>query len=292
MTAESNRDYQRIERAIGWVEAHWRDQPSLADVAAQVALSPAHFDRMFTRWAGVSPLRFARFLSKEYALGRLEAGASVLDAALDAGLSGPGRLHDLMVTCEAVTPGEAGNGAAGVRIRYGFANTPFGRCLVATTDRGICRIEFVTDEEDSMITARLHAAWPGANYAEAQSHAEEVARCVFSHTVGSMRVHLRGTNFQIQVWQALMRIPSGELTTYGHIAKAIGSPEACRAVGTAVGANPISVLIPCHRVIRKTGAFGSYRWGAARKLALCGREAAQRFNSGAPDKLACTAAGS
>lgn len=275
----TSRDYARIERAIVWLATHWREQPSLAEIAAQAGLSPEHFDRIFSRWAGVSPLRFARFLTKEHALERLAAGASVLDAAYDSGLSGPGRLHDLLVTCEAVTPGEAKSGGRGVTIQYGFAETPFGECLLASTLRGICRLEFATGDLPTEMVARLRAAWPKAPLVESSDVARRLARSVFSETGERRRLHLRGTNFQLQVWQALLRIPEGALTTYGNLARAIGVPTAGRAVGTAVGANPVSILVPCHRVIRSTGVFGHYRWGAARKLAICGWETAR---SGTP----------
>jgi O-6-methylguanine DNA methyltransferase len=275
----TSRDYARIERAIVWLAANWRAQPSLAEIAAQAGLSPEHFDRIFSRWAGVSPLRFARFLTKEYALERLAAGESVLDVAYDSGLSGPGRLHDLLVTCEAVTPGEAKSGGRGVTIEYGFAETPFGECLLASTLRGICRLEFATGELPTEMVARLRAAWPKAQLVESSAVVRRLARSVFSETGEPPRLHLRGTNFQLQVWQALLRIHEGALTTYGNLARAIGVPTAGRAVGAAVGANPVSILVPCHRVIRSTGVFGNYRWGAARKLAICGWETARSESS-------------
>ena len=269
----SARHYAQIERAILFLDARWDSQPSLAEVAAHVGLSEAHFDRLFTRWAGVSAMRFLRFLTKEQVKARLRSGMSVLHASLDAGLSGPGRLHDLMVTCEAVTPGEYRSGGTGVEIRYGFAPTPFGEALIAATPRGICSVQFATEAGPEPLLERLRREWPAASLVEDRRRAKQLAGEIFSDSRPSL--HLRGTNFQLQVWQALLTTKPGDLVTYGDLAESIGVPFACRAVGTAVGANPISILVPCHRVIRKTGAFGNYRWGAPRKIALCGWEAAR-----------------
>jgi AraC family transcriptional regulator of adaptative response/methylated-DNA-[protein]-cysteine methyltransferase len=273
---EMNPDYHRIERAIAYLDARWPEQPDLGEVAAHVGLSQAHFDRLFARWAGVSPMRFLRFLTKEEAKKRLRAGASVLDAALDVGLSGPGRLHDLLVTCEAMTPGEYKRGGEGVEIRHGFADTPFGEALIAWTDKGLCALAFM--DEDRMhetALAELRADWPRARFVDDAAGAARLAMRVFDPAREGFRLHLRGTNFQLQVWQALLRVQAGALVTYRDLAVAIGAPTASRAVGGAVGANPIACLIPCHRVILGTGAFGHYRWGSARKKALCGWEAVQ-----------------
>jgi AraC family transcriptional regulator of adaptative response/methylated-DNA-[protein]-cysteine methyltransferase len=270
-----NPDYHRVERAIAFLDARWPEQPDLGAIAAHVGLSEAHFVRLFTRWAGVSPMRFLRFLTKEEAKKRLRAGASVLDAAFDVGLSGPGRLHDLLVTCEAVTPGEYKRGGEGVEIRHGFADTPFGECLIAWTDKGICALAFVDEDRPrEAALAELRADWPRARFVEDPAGANRLAMRVFGPNREGLRVHLRGTNFQIQVWQALLRVQAGALVTYRDLAVAIGAPTASRAVGGAVGANPIACLIPCHRVILGTGAFGHYRWGSPRKKALCGWEAA------------------
>lgn len=268
-------DYERIERAIGYLAANWSDQPDLARVARHLGMSEAHFQRMFVRWAGVSPLQFLRFLTKESAKRRLRAGRSVLDASLDVGLSGPGRLHDLLVTCEAVTPGEYRRSGEGVAMTHGFAETPFGECLVATTPRGICALEFLNGESKSFMLERLRSEWPRAHFHESSAAIRTITDRIFSNTGTGLRLHLRGTNFQLKVWQALLGIAPGELATYQDIARAIAQPSACRAVGSAVGANPVSFLIPCHRVIRGTGVFGNYRWGATRKLALCGWESAR-----------------
>jgi len=272
---QSARDYQRIERAISYLDARWIEQPDLARIARHAGMSQAHFERMFLRWAGVSPMQFLRFLTKENAKQRLRSGRSVLDAALGVGLSGPGRLHDLMVTCEAVTPGEYRRGGAGVRITHGFTETQFGECLIASTSRGICALEFVNGESREAILERLHAEWPEAEFRKTNDEAQKLALRIFTTPGSRLRLHLRGTNFQLKVWQALLRIGSGELASYHDIARAIGQPAASRAVGSAVGANPISFLIPCHRVIRSTGVFGNYRWGPERKLAMCGWEGAQ-----------------
>lgn len=286
MSESAARDYARIERAIEFLAARWNDQPDLAAVAAHVGLSPAHFDRMFARWAGVSPMRFLRHLTKEEARRRLRAGASVLDTALDVGLSGPGRLHDLLVTCDAVTPGEAKRGGAGVEIRHGFAATPFGEALFAWTPRGLCGLTFVGPAAGAALEADLRSEWPAADFVADEFGARELAARVFAASGGPLRLHLRGTNFQLKVWRALLEIPPAQLTTYGDLARRLGAPTASRAVGGAVGANPISVLIPCHRVIRGTGVFGHYRWGAARKLALCGWEAARGLRE-VPEPVGC-----
>jgi AraC family transcriptional regulator of adaptative response/methylated-DNA-[protein]-cysteine methyltransferase len=271
-----NPDYRRIERAIAYLDSRWPAQPGLGEVAAHVGLSEAHFDRLFARWAGVSPMRFLRFLTKEEAKKRLRAGASVLDAALDVGLSGPSRLHDLLVTCEAVTPGEYKRAGEGMEIRHGFADAPFGECLLAWTEKGICALAFTGDAHPrEAALAELRADWPRAGFVEDATGAARLAAQVFGSSHAGLRLHVRGTNFQLQVWQALLRVQAGALVTYRDLAQAIGAPTASRAVGGAVGANPIACLIPCHRVILGTGAFGHYRWGSARKLALCGWEAAQ-----------------
>jgi AraC family transcriptional regulator of adaptative response/methylated-DNA-[protein]-cysteine methyltransferase len=272
---QAARDYERIERAIAFLDEHWSAQPDLGEVARHAGVSPSHFERMFARWAGVSPMQFLRFLTKENARQRLRAGRTVLDAALDVGLSGPGRLHDLLVTCEAVTPGEYRNGGRGLHITHGFAGTPFGTCLVASTPRGICALEFANGEPRSAMTARLRDEWPAAEMRASDASAQELAGEIFHAPGPPLRLHLRGTNFQLKVWRALLAIAPGGLATYQDVASDIGQPAASRAVGSAVGANPVSFLIPCHRVIRKTGVFGNYRWGAARTLALCGWEAAR-----------------
>ncbi|HUL92924.1 MAG TPA: bifunctional helix-turn-helix domain-containing protein/methylated-DNA--[protein]-cysteine S-methyltransferase [Burkholderiales bacterium] len=270
--------YRTVEQAIEYLQDNAREQPRLADVAARVGLSEFHFQRRFSEWAGISPKRFLQYLTKEYAKEALRNHEDVLGAAYAAGLSSPGRLHDLLVTCEAVSPGEQRSRGEGVAIRYGFHATPFGPCLLATTVRGICRLAFVGPDGNEAEVEKLRRNWPRAQLAHDQDATEELVSSIFDPTNRGKPLHLwvRGSNFQIKVWEALLRIAPGQLASYEHVARAVDRPRASRAVGAAVGANPVAVLIPCHRVIRKAGDFGDYRWGLARKRALVGREAAAR----------------
>ena len=274
---QSTQDYALVAQAIRYIENQRRDQPELAAVADHVGLSEFHFQRLFSRWAGVSPKRFLQALTVEEARSALARSASVLDAAYAAGLSGPGRLHDLFVQCQAATPGEVKSGGAGLTIRYGMAPTPFGDALIGVTDRGICALSFVTEGETERAQNELAARWPGARLVEDRDESAAIAQRIFENTRPAEPLHLyiKGTNFQMQVWQALLRLPTGTLTTYGHLAQAIGRPGAARAVGSAVGSNAIAWLIPCHRVIRQTGAVEGYRWGSERKRAMLGWEAVQ-----------------
>jgi AraC family transcriptional regulator of adaptative response/methylated-DNA-[protein]-cysteine methyltransferase len=269
-------DYQRVERAIAFLEANYRAQPSLDEIAASVHLSKYHFQRLFKRWAGVSPTQFAHYLTVEYAKERLRASQSVLDAALDAGLSSPGRLHDLFVTYEAMTPGEYKRQGDGLQITYGVHDTPFGKCLLATTDRGICAVHFETEA----MVEQLYTRWPNARYVEAGHRTQPVIDRIFAagHSDPSRPFHLllKGTNFQVNVWRALLAIPSGAMVSYQDVATYIGKPSATRAVGNAVARNPVAYLIPCHRVISKNGSIHRYHWGRARKKAMIGWEASQR----------------
>ena len=268
-------DYLRIEQAILYLENHYRDQPALEDVAANIGLSEYHFQRLFTRWAGVSPKRFLQFLTKEGAKDLLNRSENLLDTTHQVGLSSLGRLHDLFVTAEAVTPGEYKSRGAGVTIRYGIHPTPFGKALIATTERGICHLSFVQTSEGDTID-QLVSDWKQARMIEDHRSTVQLIEPIFDlgyhHRGKPLNVHLRGTNFQLKVWEALLQIPLGEVSTYAGIAARIGNPGATRAVGTAIGHNPIAVLIPCHRVIRKVGDFGNYRYGALRKKALLARE--------------------
>lgn len=272
---QSSEDYLRIEQAILYLERYYKDQPELGEVAANIGLSEYHFQRLFTRWAGVSPKRFIQFLTKEGAKSLLDQSENLLDTTHQVGLSSLGRLHDLFVTAEAVTPGEYKSRGAGVTIHYGIHPTPFGKCLIATTERGICHLSFVLTSEGDAID-NLVADWKQARMLEDHQSTVHLIEPIFdlrySHRGKPLNVHLRGTNFQLKVWEALLQIPAGEVTTYAGIASRIGNPNATRAVGTAVGHNPIAVLIPCHRVIRKVGEFGNYRYGALRKKALLARE--------------------
>jgi AraC family transcriptional regulator of adaptative response/methylated-DNA-[protein]-cysteine methyltransferase len=268
-------DYLRIEQAILYLENHHKEQPSLEEVAASVGLSEYHFQRMFTRWAGVSPKRFLQFLTKENAKELLDRSENLLDTTHQIGLSSLGRLHELFVTTEAVTPGEYKSRGAGVTIRYGIHPSPFGKCLIATTDRGICHLGFVQTSEGDAIDALVND-WKEAIMIEDYKSTSALVRPIFDLRFNNrgkpLNIHLRGTNFQLKVWEALLQIPTGAVTTYEGLAERIGKPTASRAVGAAVGHNPIAVLIPCHRVIRKIGEFGNYRYGSPRKKALLVRE--------------------
>lgn len=271
-------DYLRIEQAIHYLENHYREQPSLEDLAASAGLSEYHFQRIFTRWAGVSPKRFLQFLTKEGAKDLLDQSENLLNTTLQVGLSSLGRLHDLFVTAEAVTPGEYKSRGEGLTIRYGLHPTPFGKCLIGVTERGICHLGFVQDSEGETVDA-LVAEWQHARMIEDRAATAPLVAPIFDMSrrpAAPLRVHLRGTNFQLKVWEALISIPTGAVTTYERIAGQIGRPSAWRAVGTAIGHNPIAVLIPCHRVIRKAGNFGNYRYGAPRKKALLAWEFARQ----------------
>lgn len=271
------RDYERIARAIDYLRRHAEDQPDLAAAARHVNLSEHHFQRVFTRWAGVSPKRFLQYLTVEHAKSRLATAHGVLDVAGTVGLSGPGRLHDLFVTLEAMTPGEYKAGGAGLAIQYGVHETPFGRSLIAMTARGICGLQFIDDEKSGI--ERLRCEWPGAelrpNPAATAPVAERLFGPIASRPGEALALLVKGSNFQVKVWRALLDLPFGSLATYGSIATRIGVPSAARAVGTAVGVNPVAWLIPCHRVIRESGALGGYRWGMERKAAMLGWEAAR-----------------
>jgi len=270
-----SRDYERIVRAIQYLRRHATEQPDLATVARHVHLSEHHFQRLFTRWAGVSPKRFLQHLTVEHAKARLAASRSALELAGEVGLSGPGRLHELFVTLEAMSPGEYRAGGAGQRIRYGAADSPFGPCFIASTARGICALRF-PDGGDGV--PALERDWPRARIERSDKTAATLAQRIFGPLRSPDRplaLLVKGTNFQVQVWRALLKIPYGGLTSYGRLARILGQPSAARAVGAAVGANPIAWLVPCHRVIRESGELGGYRWGLERKAAMLGWEAAR-----------------
>ncbi|MCC6300266.1 MAG: methylated-DNA--[protein]-cysteine S-methyltransferase [Anaerolineales bacterium] len=272
---QSSEDYLRIEQAILYLENHFKDQPSLDEVAANVGLSEYHFQRLFTRWAGVSPKRFLQFLTKESAKGLLDKSENLLDATHQVGLSSLGRLHDLFIATEAMSPGEYKSKGEGVTIRYGIHLTPFGKCLIGLTERGICHLGFVQGSEGEAID-NLVNDWKEAkmieDYRATAALVAPIFDLRFNTRIKPLTLHLHGTNFQLKVWEALLQIPAGAVTTYEGIASRIGNPSATRAVGTAVGHNPIAVLIPCHRVIRKAGEFGKYHYGELRKKALLARE--------------------
>ena len=275
--------FDRIERAIGFIERRRLDRPCLAEVARGVGLGPHHLQRLFTAWAGVSPNQYLRFLDLDHAREALRGGASVLDAALESGLSGPGRLHDLLVAFEAVTPGEMRAGGRGLEIRFGFLDSAFGRALAGLTARGVCWLSFHAAGERRAALAELRAHWPEARMVEdaAGVGAALGPTLARGRAAPGLRLWVQGSNFRIKVWEALLRIPPGRLATYGDVARAVGRPGAERAVGGAVAANPVALLIPCHRVIRASGRFAvGYRWGSARKRAMIAWEATEPDRAG------------
>jgi len=272
-------DYKRIETAIAFLSAHALEQPDLARAARATHMSEYHFQRVFTRWAGISPKRFLQFLTVEHAKRQLLSTKAVLDVTLDSGLSSPGRLHDLFVSAEAVTPGEFKTRGAGIEISYGFHPCSFGICLLGVTSRGVCWLSFLDNGDQRAAARELKAHWSGAKVGENRGVTMPIAAQIFEGIEARMDrplgLLLMGTNFQIRVWQALLKIPAGSVMTYQAVGKRIGAPRAARAIGGAVGQNAIAYLIPCHRVIRETGLLGGYRWGEDRKRAMLGWEAAR-----------------
>jgi len=277
MKEQEKTNYTRIADAIGYINENFKSQPGLGEVAKKIHVSPFHFQRMFTEWAGVSPKKFLQFITVEYAKKLLkENQATLFDAAFETGLSGTGRLHDLFVNIEGMSPGEYKNGGENLSINYSFAETPFGNMLVAATNKGICHMSFADDEK--LALQDLQQTFPNARYRQMVDLAQQNVLYIFSHDwtqLGQVRLHLKGTEFQLKVWETLLKIPRGQLTTYGTIARRIKQPTASRAVGTAIGDNPVAFLIPCHRVIQSTGIFGDYHWGNVRKTAIIGWEAAK-----------------
>ena len=270
-------DYERIEKAIQFLADNFHSQPNLKEIAGKIHVSEYHFQRLFSRWVGISPKRFLQFLTKEYAKTLLEKSINLLDVTYESGLTSPGRLHDLFVSCEAVTPGQYKARGEGLEIIYGYHATPFGECLLAKTDRGICGLSFVQHDDRRRVYADLEDRWQNATLIEDPDVTRPFVNQVFnpSQKQPSTPLHLvlSGTNFQIKVWEALIKIPMGAVVSYEDVAAHIGMPKASRAVGNAVGSNPVSFVIPCHRVIRKTAEFGNYGGGVARKLAILGWEA-------------------
>jgi len=276
-------DYERIAGVIRYLDEHHTDQPELTVLARQAGLSPFHFHRLFSRWAGVTPKDFLQCLTLAQVKESLRNGASILDSALDAGLSGPGRLHDLCVNLDAASPGEMKAGGTAWTLVAGFAVSPFGTCLVAESPRGICHLSFVEAGGGDAAWARLEAAWPNSRLRRNDSTAARIIGKIFTPPANrdpraGLRAFVKGTAFQVRVWRALLEVPPGQLTTYGRLAAAIGHPAAARAVGTAVGQNPLAYLIPCHRVIRETGVIGHYRWGRLRKRTMVAWESAPRVS--------------
>ncbi len=275
-------DYERIEKAIAFLIDNFHSQPGLEEIAKKIHMSEYHFQRLFSRWVGISPKRFLQYLTKEHAKILLEKSINLLDVTYEAGLTSPGRLHDLFVTCEAVTPGEYKAKGKGLEIAYGDHATPFGECLLATTDRGICGLNFVQNQNRQAALSGLKSRWKNATLTEKPNTTRHIVDRVFNplaeQNTTPLHLVLNGTNFQIKVWEALVRIPMGAVVSYEDVAAYIGMPKASRAVGNAVGSNPIPFVIPCHRVIRKTADFGNYGGGKARKLAILGWESVRCNN--------------
>ena len=275
------RDYDRVERAIRFIARHRLEQPSLEAVADAMGVSPFHAQRVFRSWAGLSPKRFLGLLTVEHAKSLLRGEESVLGAAFEVGLSGGSRLHDLFLTFEAITPGEYKRLGADLVLRWGVHATPFGPGLFVTSERGLARLVFLADGDLAPALAEARADWPSSRFVEDAAATRAVAEAAFAPDRAGepLRLLAKGTPFQIQVWRALMRVPAGAATTYGGLAAALGQPGAARAIGRACGANRIGILIPCHRVIRETGALGGYQWGLARKQAVLAWEGAQRLRA-------------
>ena len=274
-------DYERIARVIRYLDECHTEQPDLSTLSKHVGVSPFHFHRLFTTWAGITPKDFLQCLTQSHARELLRKGKGILDVAMDTGLSGPGRLHDLCVNLEAASPGELKSGGAGWVIEAGFAHSPFGRCLVGQSPRGICHFSFVDSENFPAALAALQADWPNARLHRDDAMALRLSARIFSRNrltraPSPLRVLVHGTAFQVRVWQALLKIPSGMLVSYGSLAAALNRPAAARAVGSAVGRNSLAYLIPCHRVIRETGIIGDYRWGSVRKRALVAWEGSRQ----------------
>ena len=270
-------NYRRIEQAINYINQNFKQQPELEEVAAHLGLSPFHFQRMFSDWAGISPKKFLQYLTVQYAKSILKDKQSTLfDVAIETGLSGSSRLHDLFVTIESMTPGEYKNGGEGLHINYSFSDTIFGKVFTAATQKGLCKMLFTEDEEFTVNEFRKE--FYNAELIKINDDFQKKALTIFKsnwQNTEAIKLHLKGTEFQIKVWQSLLQIPLGRLSSYGKIADLIQSPKASRAVGTAIGDNPVAYLIPCHRVVQSTGNYGEYRWGATRKKILIGWEAAQ-----------------
>jgi AraC family transcriptional regulator, regulatory protein of adaptative response / methylated-DNA-[protein]-cysteine methyltransferase len=273
------RDYDSVRRAIAFISEHWRSQPPVESVADAAGLTPDELHHLFRRWAGLTPKGFMQALTLDHAKGLLRGSASVLDAALDSGLSGPGRLHDLFVTHEAMSPGEWKNGGAGMTLRYGFHPSPFGTAIVIASERGLAGLAFADPLEEQAALADMTRRWPRANYVDDHRGTSALAQRIFDPRLWRpdqpLRVILIGTDFEVRVWETLLKIPMGRAVCYSDIASKIRRPKASRAVGAAVGKNPISFVVPCHRALGKSGALTGYHWGITRKQAMIGWEAGQ-----------------
>ncbi|MBU3025197.1 methylated-DNA--[protein]-cysteine S-methyltransferase [Zobellia galactanivorans] len=270
-------NYCRIAEAIDYIQQNFTEQPTLEEIAEKVHLSPFHFQRLFTEWAGVSPKKFLQFISVQHAKSILENSQTTLfETAYKTGLSGTGRLHDLFVKIEGMTPGEFKNKGENLSINHSFAQSPFGEIIVASTHKGICYMGFVDNRKIAF--SALEKRFPKANFIQQTDDIQQNALQIYTQDwskINKIKLHLKGTDFQLKVWEALLKIPEGNLVTYGSIANLIQNPKASRAVGTAIGNNPIAFLIPCHRVIQSTGLFGGYMWGSTRKTAIIGWEASK-----------------
>jgi AraC family transcriptional regulator of adaptative response/methylated-DNA-[protein]-cysteine methyltransferase len=276
MKVQEETNYSRIAQAIDYITSNFKSQPGFEEVAEYIHVSPFHFQKLFTEWAGVSPKKFLQYITVEYAKKMLkEKGTTLFDAAVETGLSGTSRLHDLFINIEGMTPGEYKNGGENLFVNYSFAESPFGNILVASTPKGICHLSFADDETKALEV--LRKTFPNARYKQMVDLAQQNILHIFTHDwtgLAQIKLHLKGTPFQLKVWETLLKIPMGQLTTYGTIASQILLPNASRAVGTAIGDNPVAFLIPCHRVIQSTGILGGYHWGSLRKRAMIGWEAA------------------
>ena len=282
MADESSQDYRRISEALAWLTEHYVEQPSLADCAEALGLSAYHFQRLFSRWVGLTPKKYIQYLTLQQAKTSLLNSRSVLDAAFAAGLSGPSRLHDLFVAAESMTPGEYKNAGAGLKLDYGFEQTPYGECCTAWCERGICAMVF-TDDQPKRALEQIMQSLANAEWAQQATRPKFDLSSFFNGTRNlskSTKLLLGGTAFEVKVWEALLRIPYGHVASYADIARHVGQPSAARAVGRAIGANRIAGLIPCHRVIRASGVISGYRWGSERKLAMLTREAARKDHTG------------
>ncbi|ENW17957.1 MULTISPECIES: methylated-DNA--[protein]-cysteine S-methyltransferase [Acinetobacter] len=275
--SSQQRNYERIAQAIQYIQQNFQQQPQLDEVAAHIHLSPAHFQRLFTDWVGTSPKKFLQYISVEYAKQILkQEQGSVFDATFATGLSSTSRLHDLFVQIEGMTPAEYKHGGQSLTIQYQFAETLFGEVLIASTHKGICALSFVDDRAEAL--AQLKLQFPQAVFIEQIDAFQQSALALFQkdqQQLAEIKLHLKGTDFQLKVWQSLLKIPMGQLATYGELAKVINHPKAARAVGSAIGSNPVAFLIPCHRVIQSSGLFGGYEWGNVRKTAIIGWEGVQ-----------------
>lgn len=278
METQASLNYNRIASAIEYIQHHFKEQPNLDEVASQIHLSPSHFQRLFTEWAGTSPKKFLQYISIQYAKKLLNEnkGLTLFDTAYETGLSSASRLHDLFINIEGMSPAEYKNGGQFLHINYRFADSPFGKLIVASTTKGVCYIAFENNETKAF--QDLHAKFPNAVFNHHEDELQENALYIFQNdwsALSEIKLHLKGTEFQLKVWESLLKIPMGKLTTYGAIAQQIGNPKASRAVGTAIGSNPVAFLIPCHRIIQSSGITGGYMWGPTRKTAIIGWESAR-----------------